>query len=214
MVNKKIFFSYSRIDGEKFALKLATELREAGENVWIDQLDIIGGKLWDEEVERNLQACDCLIFIGTPQSTTSKNALNEVYYALDKGKLVIPVLFTSCDLPYRLNRLQYIDFTNEYRQAFLKLKRALGANDKLYNQNDFTSTQDLNTQSDKKQFFSTIYTEINKPVNPDVSFSKWYKVRFGKKSAFEQIVLWWLFGFIWIPLLYHVNKSEAANRAR
>ena len=39
MPTEKVFFSYARTETD-FALKLAKDLRDAGANVWIDQLDI------------------------------------------------------------------------------------------------------------------------------------------------------------------------------
>lgn len=42
------FFSYCRADS---ALKLAEDLKTAGANVWIDQLDIEFGTPWDRAVE-------------------------------------------------------------------------------------------------------------------------------------------------------------------
>jgi hypothetical protein len=42
----RIFFSYARADSE-LVLKLAKDLRSAGANLWVDQLDIQGSDLWD-----------------------------------------------------------------------------------------------------------------------------------------------------------------------
>lgn len=123
---QKIFFSYSRTDGQGHALKLAGDLRAAGANVWIDQLDIELGKLWDLEVEKALNTADCVLFIATEKSTTSNNVLNEVYYALDENKKVIPVVFHDCRIPFQLRRLQRIDFTADYNTAFERLMKALG----------------------------------------------------------------------------------------
>jgi hypothetical protein len=50
------FFSYSREDSE-FALRLAADLRAAGANVWIDQLDIGPGQRWDRSVQDALENC-------------------------------------------------------------------------------------------------------------------------------------------------------------
>lgn len=123
---QKIFFSYSRSDGQEHALQLANDLRAAGANVWIDQLDIELGKLWDLEVEKALNTSDCVLFIATEKSTTSNNVLNEVYYALDENKKVIPVVFHDCRIPFQLRRLQRIDFTTDYNAAFQRLLKALG----------------------------------------------------------------------------------------
>ena len=45
MALQKTFFSYSRVDSE-FVLKLAKDLRTAGADIWLDQLDISAGKRW------------------------------------------------------------------------------------------------------------------------------------------------------------------------
>ena len=50
MVTETTFFSYSRNDAE-FALKLASDLKKYDSTVWVDQIDLRGGKLWDNEIE-------------------------------------------------------------------------------------------------------------------------------------------------------------------
>jgi hypothetical protein len=52
----KVFLSYARPDAD-FALRLASDLRVAGVDLWVDQLDIPKGAIWDLEVQRALQAC-------------------------------------------------------------------------------------------------------------------------------------------------------------
>src|SRR3954469_25478299 len=115
MDQQKIFFSYSRHDASDFALKLYNDLRDAGGDVWIDQNDIKAGLRWDAEIGKALAACQCVLFLVSEKAIASNNVLDEVYYALDKQKLVIPVLLSLSDLPYRINRLQRIDFTNDYK---------------------------------------------------------------------------------------------------
>ena len=60
MKGHKYFFSYARDDSE-FVLKLAQELRNRGANLWLDQLDILGGERWDHAIEQSLQACEVII---------------------------------------------------------------------------------------------------------------------------------------------------------
>lgn len=119
-----LFFSYARADAE-LALKLATDLRSAGINLWMDQLDIQAGDRWDRAVEEALTTCPCLLVILTPTSVASNNVMDEVSMALEENKRVVPVLFGDCEIPLRLRRLQYIDFTVGYDAAFPKLLKAL-----------------------------------------------------------------------------------------
>ena len=124
MEELKYFFSYARKDSA-FVLRLAKELREVGVNLWLDQLDILGGQRWDRAVEGALQTCQGIIAVLSPDAMASHNVMDEVSYALEEGKLVIPIFFHSCDIPFRLRRVQYIDFTAGYDMGFSRLLRAL-----------------------------------------------------------------------------------------
>lgn len=55
MSTKTTFFSYSRTDSE-FVLKLAKDLRDAGAELWLDQLDIKAGEHWDTSIEADLNS--------------------------------------------------------------------------------------------------------------------------------------------------------------
>ncbi len=89
---KKKIFSYSRVDGAPFALRLALDLKKEQFDVWIDQDDIRAGSEWDIEIEKGLETCDYLLFIETAGSVKSENVLDEVYYALEQRKKVIPLI--------------------------------------------------------------------------------------------------------------------------
>jgi hypothetical protein len=52
--------------------------------------------------------------------------LDEVAYAIQKKKRVVPILYRDCDVPLRLARLQYIDFRFDYDHATKVLLYALG----------------------------------------------------------------------------------------
>lgn len=123
-MEQKIFFSYSRGDS-KFALKLATELKNAGIKLWIDQLDLPAGKPWDTEVEKSLENSASLLVILSEKSVTSNNVLDEVSHALDNNKQIYPVVINNCKIPFRLKRLQHIDFTMDYDTGLHHLLQAL-----------------------------------------------------------------------------------------
>ncbi len=124
MEELKYFFSYSRKDSE-FVLQLAQKLRAAGANVWLDQLDIPAGQHWDRTIGEALKSCKGVIAVLSPESVASDNVMDEVSYALKEKKLVVPVLIRPCDIPYRLQRVQHIDFTANYDTGFAQLRRAL-----------------------------------------------------------------------------------------
>lgn len=106
------FISYSRVN-QQFAIKLTCELKSAGFSVWMDQFDIPTGARWDDEIEKALRTCQVFMFIMTPDSIASENAKDEVGYAIDHGKRIMPVLLEECEIPLRLRRFQHVDFTHK-----------------------------------------------------------------------------------------------------
>ena len=104
MSTQKIFFSYSRSDSP-FALTLAKDLREAGADIWIDQLDIPAGTHWDAAVEKALNSAAYVLVILSNASTASTNVMDEVSFAVESGKKIIAVLLEDCLAPFRLRRL-------------------------------------------------------------------------------------------------------------
>ncbi len=110
--HRRTFISYSRINKE-FALNLALELRASGFDIWLDQLDIPTGSRWDDEVEQALEASEIFMVILTPASSTSDNVKDEIGYAIDSGKRILPILLENARVPLRLIRFQYVDFTKK-----------------------------------------------------------------------------------------------------
>src|SRR6186997_2655466 len=123
MSTSKIFFSYSRMDSV-FALRLAKDIREAGADIWIDQLDIPAGSRWDVEAGNALANASCVLVILSPFSQASENVQDEIAYALDSGKKIIPVVLENCMVHFRLRRLKHIDFTKNYNQGLDQLLAA------------------------------------------------------------------------------------------
>jgi len=107
---RRTFISYSRINKD-FALQLAKEMKSDGFLVWLDQLDIPTGARWDNELEKALEECGIFLLILTPASIASENVKDEIGYAIDNGKRILPILLENCNVPLRLRRFQYIDFT-------------------------------------------------------------------------------------------------------
>jgi hypothetical protein len=107
-----------------FALRLAQDIREAGADIWIDQLDIPAGSRWDVEVENALANASCVLLILSPFSQASENVQDEIAYALDAGKKIIPVILENCTIHFRLRRLKRVDFTKDYGEGIEQLLAA------------------------------------------------------------------------------------------
>ena len=138
----KVFVSYARSDSQ-FVLKLARDLRDAGANSWVDRFDIPVGASWDRSVQAALNACPAFLVILSPSAVDSENVMDEVSFARDKKKKIVPVLYQNCEIPLRLTRFQYIDFTADYDTGFPKLCKELGV--------DTISAQQPASLSDIKQ---------------------------------------------------------------
>jgi hypothetical protein len=125
-----VFISYQHGDAE-FTLHLYDDLKAASLDPWIDQRNIGTGQ-WDRQVEKALKESPAMILILTPRSAESENVADEWSYFLDNKKPILPILLEQCEIPFRLRRLQYIDFTKDYQSAFAALLRELqriGLND-------------------------------------------------------------------------------------
>ena len=121
----QIFVSYPRKNAE-FALQLARELKSEGFQVWFDQLDIQAGSRWDDEVQKALGECEIFMVILTPEAIESQNVKDEIGYAIDSGKRILPLLLEKCDIPFRLRRFQYVDFTEmDYKVGIENAERLL-----------------------------------------------------------------------------------------
>jgi len=140
-----VFISYSRINKD-FALELANELRASGFNIWFDLLDIPTGSRWDDEIEKALEQCEIFMVILTPSSTISDNVKDEIGYAIDSNKRILPILLKDANVPLRLRRFQYVDFTNiSYNEGIDRAKQLLR---KLTNEstNSFPKSDSVNAQ--------------------------------------------------------------------
>jgi len=115
-----IFFSYSRSDSD-FALKLANDIQHSGQKIWIDKSDIKPGQHWHREIQKALKNARSILVILSRSSVDSENVLNEIYYAIDMRKNIIPIKINECEMPYGLHRLHYIDFRGNYNESLNQL---------------------------------------------------------------------------------------------
>jgi hypothetical protein len=113
------FVSYARADHD-FALELVQHLKDAGVTAWIDQLEL-GAGYWDRAVQDALQHCERLLVILSPAAVASTSVMDEVSFVLDAMKPVIVVLYRDCKVPFRLNRLQYVDCRKNESAGFSAL---------------------------------------------------------------------------------------------
>ena len=107
-----IFICYSRADTVEVD-KLAQEIEKAGYVPWIDRGSIGGGDIWDERTAQAILECDAFIVILSPNAIQSDNVKDEINFARDNEKRIIPVRIKPVKLPaslhLRLARFQIVD---------------------------------------------------------------------------------------------------------
>lgn len=109
-MSTQVFISYSHSDTD-FAGKLTKSLEQAGYEVWFDHTDIQTGTRWDDEIVKGLNSSEIFLVLLSIKATESQNVKDEIGYALDHNKQILPILLETCEVPFRLSRVQYVDFT-------------------------------------------------------------------------------------------------------
>lgn len=106
----KVFLSHSRKD--RFFAELAfIKLAEAGIEVWWDQRQLRAGADWQQGIERGVSDSRAVIVALSEHSSESSYVTYEWAYALGKGKTIIPIKLTLCEVHPRLEPIQYLDFS-------------------------------------------------------------------------------------------------------
>lgn len=120
------FVCYAREDSE-FVLPLASDLKAAGVNVWLDQWDIASGADWDYEIDKALYDCRHFLIVLSPDAVNSEEVRSELRTALNERKRIVPVLYKACRIPRRPTLIQYTDFTSAGADRGAALKQIVQA---------------------------------------------------------------------------------------
>jgi hypothetical protein len=116
----KLMISYSRADLD-FVVQLVRDLKTLGIHAWFDRIDIRAGANWDAEIERALAEADVLLVVVSQHSVRSEHVKNEISYAMENGKQVVPLTIDSHSVPLMITRVQREDFRGDYHTALPKL---------------------------------------------------------------------------------------------
>lgn len=119
-----IFVAYASAD-RAFAYQLGSDLRAAGIDLWLDQIDVKPGDIWEDEQARALADSDCVLVILTPAAVSSRAVTDDIHRALAAGKAMLPVLKAPCALPPEIRELKCADFTTDYSLALSGLRDSL-----------------------------------------------------------------------------------------
>lgn len=94
--SKDIFISYGHDTlPRRHIEKLKQSLEKAGYSVWLDKVDITGGKDWHSVIGAAVKECKALVAIIDSKYTSSQHCKNELFMANAIGKAILPVMLES-----------------------------------------------------------------------------------------------------------------------
>ncbi|OQP63381.1 hypothetical protein A3860_23830 [Niastella vici] len=105
-----VFLSYSTKD-YFFAELMEIKLKEAGIDLWRDQGSLVAGADWRQGIEDGISTSGAVLIALSSYSTESPYVTYEWAYAIGKGKTIIPIKISQCQMHPRLESIQYLDFT-------------------------------------------------------------------------------------------------------
>lgn len=96
------FFCYSRQDAA-IVRRVQYFLQNVGYSCWIDMDDIAGGMQYDEVIIDAIEDSKCFIFFHSENSSKSKWAYNELMFAINGHKKILPILIDQTPISGTLN---------------------------------------------------------------------------------------------------------------
>lgn len=126
----KVFLCHASEDKPEVR-ELYKRLRQDGIDPWFDEVDLVGGIEWDIEIRKTVRKCDVILVCLTALSASKTGyGQKEIKFALDiadekpEGTIyIIPLLFERCEVPFRLEKWQWIRYFDD--DGYEKLIRAL-----------------------------------------------------------------------------------------
>ncbi len=124
----KIFISFAHEDYE-FAAQIRKVLLNERFILNIDKENIKVGENIKQIILNEIKSSSIFIFLISKNSIKYQFVKNELEYAIENGKKILPVLIEkNVDIPEELKDIQFADFTENKEEAISKLIRALKHN--------------------------------------------------------------------------------------
>ncbi len=124
----KIFISFAHEDYE-FASQIRKVLLNERFILNIDKENIKVGENIKQIILNEIKSSSIFIFLISKNSIKYQFVKNELEYAIENGKKILPVLIEkNVDIPEELKDIQFADFTENKEEAISKLIRALKHN--------------------------------------------------------------------------------------
>ena len=114
---KKVFVSYSRADKDKVLPLVKSLEKSVGTKFWIDLEGIESAAQFEEVIIRAIDQAEVVLFMLSDNSQHSQWTKNEVSYAKNIGKRVVPIILYGGGLEgwflFKFGRINYIDASEE-----------------------------------------------------------------------------------------------------
>jgi WD40 repeat protein len=116
----RVFLSYARSDGERFATELQQRLEAEHISLWQDRVGMEGGRDWWQQITKALDVVEFLVLVMTPAAMRSETVHKEWRYARQQGVCVYPVKgapdldFNS--LPHWMRSAHFYDLDHEWQK--------------------------------------------------------------------------------------------------
>jgi WD40 repeat protein len=110
-----VFLSYSRRDSA-FVDRLSAALDVRGKAVWLDTGSIADAEVFPQAIRTAIEASDAFLFVITPDAVSSAYCEQEVSYAGELGKRIVPVLrqpVEDSEIPREIRERNWIPFTED-----------------------------------------------------------------------------------------------------
>lgn len=113
----RLFISYARVD--MYYCKQIVDLLDIYD-VWYDRR-LVGGQIWWDKIVSELNSCDAMIYLLSPDSVASEYCQREMGVALTLGKKILPVIIhRGTKVPSELTQIQWTDLSNGLDVAAVK----------------------------------------------------------------------------------------------
>jgi hypothetical protein len=125
----KAFLSHATED-KPFAIPLATELRENGIDVWVDQWEIHAGDSLVQKIFEDGIGQAAIVIVVLSQTSVTKKWVKEELDAAVIGRInqtsrLIPLVIEDCDIPVALRATKWIRFNGDLKRVVDEILRAV-----------------------------------------------------------------------------------------
>ncbi len=117
---RRVFISYARADSAA-ARRIVDALNASGVETWMDQTHLETGAPWDQAIEAGLKRSSHFLVALSEAAAESQSVLDEISYAVDARKIIIPVRIGFGSVPLRIRRRQYFDMTGNFDEKLTEL---------------------------------------------------------------------------------------------